>query len=331
MEIIEEIIKNCQKYLLFEKAIAKTIKTIANEVINDIYFQLKNISDIKILNNAEYKTNTLKTTYKNYTLNIKWEYFNFKNKNTFNENIKNVLNNHKSFHENNNINLVFIALNNVIKTKKIENKVYHELTHWFQEYIKGGKKAYKPNINLYNRAIRQCYNSNELIATASKIIWLYHKFEQDAECHGLYGILMTASSLEDMKNKYIKSEQYFDLNDIKTFVNDIENDYFSLNDKEKQYADLDFITYLNVSLKSILTKAKKLIKRLERNYGRVWLQAQYDFREKNNIKENIDPEWNMLNKNKNYKLETHIKQNDLPTIDDIRENFRGFSLPLIIF
>lgn len=338
MEILNEIIHNCQCYLLFEKAIATTVKTISDEVITNINYQINNTQRQlynKNISEIEYCTNKLIKNIKNTQLVIEWEYFNFTNTITYNSYFKSILQKHRSYIKQNYIKLVFIALNNVIKSKKIENKVYHEVTHWFQEYMKG-KPLNKPKPIQYNNAVKHCYNENDYIATASKIIWLYHKFEEDAECHSLYGALMNASDIEDMKKIYANSQQRYELNNIKTFVNNLDNKYKQMDDYDKKIQDSITVVYLNATLKGIISKAKKLIKRLERNYGRTWLQAQYDFRQKHNIHEIVEPDYCITDDIKeqqfHYNLDKISKEDYTKLkIEEISEKLRGFKIPLIFF
>lgn len=320
----------CESYLNEEYCVATEIKNLCENVIGKINNGISHNQEQPInFDGITFKSGYFTENFMNKNLNIKWYYFNYfypKSYDIFSRRINRI---YKNSQYGNCISIVVEMTDGKIIDKPLEEVVYHEVMHFYQQEIKRGKD-FVFDRTLYDMSIKNINSKDNLIRQASNVIYLSYKFEQDAKLQGLYALLMKSDSKENMWKIFKESDIYDDMMLLKGFIKNMDEYYINGNDENRKKLDEYLMKCMGIQYKSLISKAKKSIDRLEIKNGKVWLKAQNDIAKKGLKNELIEP----VRQHDNIKDlgEFYDKVLKISTekflIENIRKDIRGFDTPL---
>jgi len=219
IKILENNIINAVKIALNEElSISKEVENIANALHNYIIQDFTKLSLIKEYK-LNYKTNTFNYEIFGENYNINYKIYTNVNPNE----------NYMFFGladiQNNYIELNLCYYNGLPYENLFNDIIYHEILHIFQ-YSKNKKLYLKDNsikkrYDAINKVLNNNYSDDEKIF--ANALYMAFEFEQDAMCHGLYGTLKHCKYITNIKNEYMKSDEYLYLYDIQYTLNNINN------------------------------------------------------------------------------------------------------------
>lgn len=263
---IENEIDVCEalnKCITEELGISDNVKQTAIYLIGKIKESIRT-SKITPINyhGVIHKHNSFSETIFNKKTTIEYDFINYENKelcNLYNDELKKTLK-AKNKSISNYMYLYIISIDNYIMPHTLDDTIYHELEHIFQQNMMG-----KPfsSANLYQLALELKESNNVIAKCVGNIIYLSTKYEQDAYINGLYGLLKAENDINycvktsDVYQALILLKEYY-----KTLssIDRTSNDFVKVMELLKPY---------NINYNKLIKKCNDSINIINRKIARV--------------------------------------------------------------
>lgn len=265
--------------ILFDKELHLTINEelgVNNEVVNE---------SNKVINLIKNSIKNTLTSYKQggifkkegqekillfnkVNVTILWNYYNFKDYETY-RTYSSTINAFNGISNLNNFRITIFAISGDIISNTLNNTVFHELEHLFQQ-IKSN--ALLSDDNFYKLVASNLNNKNEAIRISSKILYISFKKEQEAFANGFYGFLAeNKPSLYEMDDILKYSDIYNQVVHLRKHYNTL------INTNDELFESLVKNVYPTLTKNKLLKICRYSIKSLLHKIGRTIAKYKKDF------------------------------------------------------
>ena len=206
------------------------------------------------------------------TFRISVTYYNFLQRKTFEENIKNIWYNGANITNNDRkvffLNIRCYGISGTVDTASMADSIYHELSHLFQG-LSGNKEAIDFD-EKYSTAAVKMFSANAAERNVARLYYFSRRFEGDGYVNGLYGYLKNSASPIPSYAELEKTEEFTAIKEFRETITTVSEGI--KNPEYDAFCKKNFGITINKLLKIAFTSYYRFM----RNLGRILIKVRQD-------------------------------------------------------